>query len=92
MIYFAAYAVNFYFKKLKNFLITIIFLNSLFMINTIYKLHPFQGIYFNILAGNEIHKRYEIDYWELSNLHFLKKLIKIEKKESINMVLLAGRH
>ncbi len=87
MIYFAAYAVNFYFKKikLKNFLITIIFLNSLFMINTIYKLHPFQGIYFNILAGNEIHKRYEIDYWGLSNLHFLKKLIKIEKKESINI-------
>lgn len=55
------------------------------MINTIYKLHPFQGIYFNILAGNEIHKRYEIDYWGLSNLHFLKKLIKIEKKESINI-------
>ena len=36
MIYFAAYAVNFYFKKkIKNSLITIIFLNSLFMINTI---------------------------------------------------------
>ena len=45
----------------------------------IYKSHPFQSLFFNILAPKETHKSYEIDYWGLAGKKFLESIISFEK-------------
>ena len=49
-------------------------------------IHPMQNTYFNFLAGKNIHKKYVVDFWGLSNIHFLNKLLAVEKNnQTINI-------
>jgi hypothetical protein len=43
--------------------------------------HPHQYVYFNILAGKNFDKKFEMDYWGLSYKENLEYLIKNENKE-----------
>ena len=43
------------------------------------KHHPFQNVYFNMLAGKEIEKKFEMDYWGLSNKQALDYILKMER-------------
>ena len=49
------------------------------------KSHPNQNVYFNILAGKKIEKRFEMDYWGLSNKQAFELILKKDKKEPIKI-------
>lgn len=48
-----------------------------------YIVHPFQNVYFNILAGREWIKNFEVDYWGLSNRQALEYLASIDASDQI---------
>ena len=39
------------------------------------KIHPYQYAYFNFFAGNSIEKRFDVDYWALSNKQALEYIL-----------------
>ena len=49
------------------------------------KYHPHQNVYFNFLAGKNIEKKFEIDYWGLSNKQAFEYILKNENNEKINI-------
>lgn len=88
MIYLAIYSINKISEMLKNkpkikqLLRNVIIAYFIFISFTMYKIHPYQNLYFNNFAGKEIHKKYEVDYWGLANVKFLKQVLSIEKNNS----------
>lgn len=42
---------------------------------TMVAFHPHQYIYFNILAGTDVHERYEVDYWGISYSEGIRELV-----------------
>ena len=86
IIYISIFGLNkiyyYFFKQRKIISILLI----IYLISVSYKmfmLHPMQNIYFNFLAGKNVHEKYEVDFWGLANIHFLKKISKIEKNKQI---------
>jgi hypothetical protein len=84
------YAINYIFfifnKKFYNYFKIILILILAFNIWTIFKYHPYQMIYFNnLIDKNEIHKKFDIDYWGLANKDSLKFLLNYDKNK-INIV------
>ena len=65
------------FKKFINFLL-IVFI--CFNLTWIIKNHPYQYTYFNTLIHKNILRNFELDYYGVSNLDTLKKLIKINNQ------------
>ena len=57
------------------------------------KIHPYQYTYFNFLAGKNVEKKFDADYWALSNkqalehilLNSSKKPIKIYQASNMNL-------
>jgi hypothetical protein len=49
------------------------------------KNHPFQNVYFNVLGGNDIHHRYEFEYWGLSYKQGLEYILEHDKSEQIQV-------
>jgi hypothetical protein len=47
--------------------------------------HPFQNVYFNILAGNNVGKNFELDYWGLSFRQGLEYIVKNDKRSEIKL-------
>lgn len=47
------------------------------------KEHPYQNVYFNVLAGDNLQKRYEMDYWGLSYKQGLEYIAATDKSEQI---------
>ncbi|MFY9308892.1 MAG: glycosyltransferase family 39 protein [Bacteroidia bacterium] len=45
--------------------------------------HPYQNVYFNMLAGKNLQKRYEMDYWGLSYKQGLEYIAENDKSEQI---------
>ena len=63
---------NFFKKNIINFYLIL----SLLILNITYttiKYHPHQNNYFNILARNETHKNFDMDYWGLGNKQAIEK-------------------
>jgi len=54
---------------------------SFFMI----KYHPHQNVYFNFIAGKDISKKFELDYWGLSYKQGLEYILNIDKNKIINI-------
>ncbi len=81
------YQINLILKKLKihrYFLIVI----TLSLISTSFwmiKFHPFQNVYFNIFAGKNPGKYFELDYWGLSNKEIINRLLEKKPRDSINI-------
>ena len=63
---------NISFKRCFGVALLIGFLSNLL---TIQKLHPYQNLYFSILAGKHPEKQFEVDFWGTTHLEALKKLI-----------------
>ena len=80
--------INFYKRKLINvekiFNLSIL-LFLFFNFYWLYKNHPFQNNYFNILAGKKVHEKFEIDYWGLSCRFALEKILKDDQKQTIRV-------
>ena len=75
-----------YTKSKPNLKKTQFYFVILFLTFVVYKMiifHPYQNIYFNELVRNEIHKKYEIDYWGLSGKKFLKQVLELEKDKKL---------
>lgn len=81
-IYFFCYAlytislINFN-NSVKKIILLFIFILSIIQIPWMIKNHPYQNVYFNFLAKNNA-KKFELDYWGLSNLESLRYLINNE--------------
>ena len=50
-----------------------------------YNSHPYQNVYFNILAGKKAHKNFEVDYWGLSNKQAFEYILNNENQKIINI-------
>lgn len=79
------YILNLYFfKKRKNLLFGILFILIIPIALWMYKNHPYQNIYFNFLADKNFNKKFEMDYWGLSNTKALE-LIAINENKKVNV-------
>jgi hypothetical protein len=61
----------------------------LYIISTSYQMiryHPFQNVYFNTLAGNNVGKTFELDYWGLSFRKGLEYIVKSDKRPIIGLL------
>ena len=70
---------------LSKYLFIIIFL---FLINTtswMVKNHPYQYVYFNKFAGNNVGSYFELDYWGNSNRSVLEFIVKSDKRNNIKV-------
>ena len=73
------------FINIKKILSIVIFLSIAFNFYWLYKSHPFQNSYFNLLAGKKPHSRFQVDTWGLSNRFVLEKLIREDKRDQISL-------
>jgi hypothetical protein len=51
----------------------------------IWKAHPIQNVYFNVLAGDGLRNRYELDYWGLGNRKALEYILAQDQSQTINV-------
>ncbi len=79
---FAIYFLNLKIKK-KIFLHSFIFTFILISFYNIYKFHPYQSSYFNILVSESKKKDFEIDYWGLAGVKFLNEVLSIEQNKEL---------
>ena len=47
--------------------------------------HPHQNVYFNFIFGKNIEKKFELDYWGLSNKQALEFILKNDSKPIIKI-------
>jgi hypothetical protein len=47
--------------------------------------HPFQNVYFNHFAGNNIRQKFDLDYWGLSYRKGLQDIVNMDKRPVINL-------
>ncbi len=72
--------------KSKKWLFEILIIISLVHISfTMLKYHPHQNVYFNFIAGDNVEKRFEMDYWGLSNKQAFELILKNDKSEIIKI-------
>lgn len=45
------------------------------------KIHPYQYAYFNFLVGKQVEKKFDIDYWGVSNKQALKFILSNNNQE-----------
>ena len=50
----------------------------------IFKNHPYQNVYFNLLAGKNFNKNFEMDYWGISNKDALE-FIALSNKNKVKV-------
>ena len=48
-----------------------------------WRVHPLQNVYFNVLAGSNLQARFEMDYWGLSTRQGLEKVLASDPRPSI---------
>ncbi len=94
IIFFCIFALKFIFERLGKikylFLISVLIAgcSCIFTINEMIRLHPYQNIYFNSLAGNSYQsakRSFELDYWGTSYLEGLKYIVANDKRNFIKI-------
>ena len=65
----------------KNILIILSFLLLSPTIIWMLKNHPYQYVYFNLLAGKNFNDKFDMDYWGLSNANALEHIAKSENRK-----------
>ena len=53
-----------------------------FLIYILYTMHPMQMVYFNLLAKNNVSINYQVDYWGLSSIQAIRKILNYENNKS----------
>ena len=56
------------------------------------KNHPHQNVYFNFLAGKNIEKKFELDYWGLSNKQAYEYILKNDSDDKILIGTASSNH
>jgi hypothetical protein len=73
-------------QKLSRGLITLVLGASMLLTaGWMIQVHPFQNLYFNILAGNNWNKDFEADYWALSHQRALKWILESDDRSVIRV-------
>ena len=54
------------------------------------KNHPYQYLYFNNLAGNNITNNFDLDYWGTSNKSALTYIAAHDKRDKLNIYVFAN--
>jgi hypothetical protein len=90
LIYFSVIGCNYFFnlrnKKIFQVFFLILSLNLIFITFWMFKNHPHQYIFFNnIISKNNIHKKFDLDYWGLSYKENFEKILKSEKNDKIKI-------
>lgn len=80
IIYMACVSVHILFLKFKktNIIFHIVLLSALFNFYELVKFHPYQSLYFNSFVQGSKKKDFEIDYWGISGVKFLKELLVLD--------------
>lgn len=79
------------YKRILNFNKIKILINSLilstFLYNTIWiiKNHPFQNVYFNSISTNYAQKKFDLDYWGVTNFAALKYILTKDNAKLISV-------
>jgi len=83
--YIGCFAIYYIDLKIKNkiFFYSFIFIFLLINFYNIFKFHPYQSSYFNIVVLESKKKDFEIDYWGLAGVKFIKEVISIEKDKEL---------
>lgn len=85
IIYYAIYAIKifYYYLKGKKYIINYLLTAYLtFLIYILYTMHPMQMVYFNFLAKNDVSINYQVDYWGLSSIQAIRKILNYENNKS----------
>ena len=69
------------YKYIISFTIVCLLINTFNMI----KIHPYQYVYFNFLAGKNVEKKFDADYWALSNKQALEYILQNSNKNPIKI-------
>ena len=70
-----------------SFLFVLLIFFSIFLnAHNIYKLHPFQNVYFNFIVEKNANKLFVIDYWGLANQRSLEKIIIDSNNKKIDII------
>lgn len=70
-------------KNLYYSFILIILSNFAFMIYTMVSIHPNQNLYFNNILGSQTIRKFEKDYWAVSNKILINKVLELNKTKDI---------
>lgn len=70
------------YRLLPILIVTFFFLQTSYWIITN---HPYQYVFFNKIAGNDWDKKFEMDYWGISNVDALKYILKNDPNNIINI-------
>ncbi len=65
--------------NIKKFLISLILINLFYTALWMYKNHPHQQVYFNLISKYYVKNNFDLDYWGLSNYHSFLHILKNEK-------------
>ena len=76
-------------KKFKYF-ISLILISLLPTINWMYKNHPHQYVFFNLIYKKKFNTYFEMDYWGLTNYHALKFILNNTNIKSIKVGILGN--
>jgi hypothetical protein len=85
IIYYVIYALQifYYYLKGKKYIINYLLTAYLtFLIYILYTMHPMQMVYFNFLAKNNVSINYQVDYWGLSSIQAIRKILNYENNKS----------
>ena len=85
IIYYAIYAIQifYYYLKGKKYIVNYLLTAYLtFLIYILYTMHPMQMVYFNFLAKNNVSINYQVDYWGLSSIQAIRKILNYENNKS----------
>ena len=55
------------------------------MLAWMWRVHPFQNVYFNALAGDDVRSNFELDYWGLANRTALEHILKEDRRAMISV-------
>lgn len=62
---------------------------GIWIVGTMFRLHPYQAAYFNVLAGDP-NDEYEVDYWGVSYAEGQERLLRANEKESMKVFNCSG--
>jgi len=69
----------------KSLLAAVTAISLIYTAAWMWKVHPFQNVYFNIFAGTNLRSRYDLDYWGLANRKALEYILKNDHSETIDV-------
>tara|TARA_Y100000768_G_C23732084_1_gene565289 strand:+ start:41 stop:664 length:624 start_codon:yes stop_codon:yes gene_type:complete len=72
-------------NKLRPFIFFISLIKILYLLNWNFDNHPNQQVFFNSFADKDFNRKFDMDYWALSNKEQLNKILEIDKRKKIEI-------